>query len=92
MLPLEEAILEADLGDEALETLDLGLFKRVSHRPDPIVDTQPLVPTSARTAGVIAAFKTRIPAPQPLEEFTTSELEEGFELFGDEEELEADKE
>ncbi|KAK4076881.1 hypothetical protein Purlil1_12536 [Purpureocillium lilacinum] len=93
VLPLEEAILESNLSDQALEALDLGLIKRVaincpglSERRTPARETASAIPV-----GDVAGIEVQGPTSQPLEEFTSSELEEGFELFGDEEELEPDK-
>ncbi|KAI1735420.1 hypothetical protein F4680DRAFT_435188 [Xylaria scruposa] len=93
MLPLEQAILESSLENEALEALDLGLIKRVTiNRPGhsecktPTLEIAP--DPSVRD---IAGVKLQVPISPHLQRFTSSELEEDFELFRAEEELESNK-
>ncbi|KAI0544648.1 hypothetical protein F4679DRAFT_564149 [Xylaria curta] len=93
LLPLEQAIVKSCLNNEALEALDLGLIKRVAINRPGFSEYKALTGVIAPTlpAGDIAGVKVQVPVSPHLEEFISSEVEEGFELFGDEEELEPDK-
>lgn len=94
VLPLERIILEFNLGEEKLEALDLGQIKRAAYHRGSILE--PRKPASEVTSATItrstASVKIQVPSQPPMGMFQTSELEEGFELFGDEEELQNDKE
>jgi hypothetical protein len=94
VLPLEKAIAESDLNDEGFEFLDLGLIKRATiSNVDPPGTRKP-AQNMSKTAPLheTANVKFEVPIPQPDETFATGELEEGFDLFGEEEGVEPDKE
>jgi hypothetical protein len=94
VLPLEQAIVESKLDEEALEALDLGSIKRtILSNPNPPEPSKPTQKTVQAPPPVDTAYaKIEVAIPQPDEELATGELEEGFDLFGEEDGLQPDKE
>lgn len=93
VLPLERAILESDLSDEAFESLDLGSIKRATLLSPAPVEAKAPAPRINQTASLLemASNELKVPVSKLEEVFATAEIEEGFDLFGAEDGVEPDK-
>lgn len=93
VLPLEKAISDSALNDENFESLDLGLIKRVTlPGQEPARINQPAESSNQPIfRDETTNFELKAHIPRPEEQFATAEPEEGFELFGDEEESQRDE-
>ncbi|KFG83178.1 hypothetical protein MANI_002863 [Metarhizium anisopliae] len=85
--PLEQSIAEADLDDKLFEELDLGSLERTAVRSSIFAEQteQALPPAADEMINVVSI-------PQPEEEFAADEIDEGFDLFGDEDGLQPGQE